>query len=78
MWQMVLWSHETLNYFDCYKTVAVPKNNTHTMSTVKHSGGSILLMRCFSPVGKGYLAIANLKMDGAKQMAITEGNLLRA
>lgn len=85
MWKKVLWSDETkVELFGLNaKRYVWRKTNTahhpaHTIPTVKHGGGSIMLWGCFSSAGTGKLVRVDGKMDGAKYRAILEENLLEA
>ncbi|MCI4379917.1 hypothetical protein PGIGA_G00233920 [Pangasianodon gigas] len=85
MWKKVLWSDETkIELFGLNaKRYVWRKPNTehdpeHTIPTVKHGGGSIMLWGCFSPAGKGKLVRVDGKMDGAKYRAILDENLLES
>ena len=85
MWKKVLWSDETkTELFGLHaKHYVWRKPNTahqpeHTIPTVKHGGGSIMLWGCFSSAGTGKLVRVDGKMDGAKYRAILEENLLEA
>ena len=82
MWKKVLWSGETkielvglkAKHYVWWKTNTAhhPK---HTMPTVKHGGGSIMLWGCFSSARMRKLVRVNGKMDVAKYRAILEENL---
>ena len=48
----------------------------HTIPTMKHGGGSIMLWGCFSSAGTGNMVRVDGKMDGAKYRANLEENLL--
>ncbi|MCJ8749663.1 hypothetical protein PDJAM_G00178900 [Pangasius djambal] len=50
----------------------------HTVPTVKHGGGSIVLWGCLSSAGTGKLVRVDGKMDGAKYRAILDENLLES
>ena len=85
MWKKVLWSDETkIELFGLNaKRYVWRKTNTahhpeHTIPTVKHGGGNIMLWGCFSSAGTGKLVRVDGKMDGAKYRAILEENLLEA
>ena len=83
MWKKVLWSDETnIELFGLKaKRYVWRKTNTahhpeHTIPTVEHGGGSIMLWGCFSSAVTGKLVRVDGKMDGAKYRAILEENLL--
>lgn len=85
MWKKVLWSDETkIELFGLNaKRYVWRKTNTahhpeHTIPTVKHGGGNIMLWGCFSSAGTGKLVRVDGRMDGAKYRAILEENLLEA
>ena len=85
MWKKVLWSDETkMELFGLNaKRYVWRKTNTahhpeHTIPTVKHGGGSIMLWGCFSSAGTGKLVRVDGKVDGAKYRAILEEILLEA
>jgi hypothetical protein len=46
--------------------------------TVKHGGGSIMLLGCSSSAGTGKLVRIEGMMDGAKYKEILEGNLFQS
>uniref|UniRef100_A0A8C7LU61 Tc1-like transposase DDE domain-containing protein n=1 Tax=Oncorhynchus mykiss TaxID=8022 RepID=A0A8C7LU61_ONCMY len=82
MWKKVLWSDETKielfgNNAKCY---VWRKSNTaeHTIPTVKHGGGSIMVWACFSSAGTGKMVKIDGKMDGAKYRTILEKNLMES
>uniref|UniRef100_A0AAR2J9J3 Transposase Tc1-like domain-containing protein n=1 Tax=Pygocentrus nattereri TaxID=42514 RepID=A0AAR2J9J3_PYGNA len=85
MWKKVLWSDEPkIKLFGhnakCYVWC---KSNTayhpeHTIPTVKHGGGSIMVWACFSSAGTGKMVKMDGKMDGAKYRTILEENLLES
>lgn len=85
MWKKVLWSDETkMELFgQNAKRYVWRKTNTahhseHTIPTVKHGGGSIMLWGCFSSAGTGKVVRVDGKMDGAKYRAILEESLLES
>uniref|UniRef100_A0A8C7CN71 Uncharacterized protein n=1 Tax=Oncorhynchus kisutch TaxID=8019 RepID=A0A8C7CN71_ONCKI len=47
----------------------------HTIPTVKHGGGSIMVWACFSSAGTGKMVKIDGKMDGAKYRTILEEDL---
>ncbi|MCJ8736209.1 hypothetical protein PDJAM_G00256240 [Pangasius djambal] len=82
IWKKVLWADETkIELFGLNaKRYVWRKPNTahhpeHTIPTVKHGGGSIMLWGCFSSAGIGKLVRVGGKMDGAKYRAILDENL---
>ena len=84
MWRKVLWSDETkIDIFGLNaKRYVWQKTNTahhpeHTIPTMKHGGGSIMLWGC-SSAGTGKLVQVDGKMDGAKYRTILEENLLES
>ena len=83
MWQKVLWSDETkiqLFGLNAKHYVWCKPNTTHhpehTIPTVKHGGGSIMLWGYFPLAGTGALVTIEEKMDGAKYRKILKENLL--
>uniref|UniRef100_A0A8C7SEP5 Tc1-like transposase DDE domain-containing protein n=1 Tax=Oncorhynchus mykiss TaxID=8022 RepID=A0A8C7SEP5_ONCMY len=82
MWKKVLWSDETkIELFgNNAKRYVWRKSNTaeHTIPTVKHGGGSIMVWACFSSVGTGKMVKIDGKMDGAKYRTILEENLMES
>uniref|UniRef100_A0A674PB52 Tc1-like transposase DDE domain-containing protein n=1 Tax=Takifugu rubripes TaxID=31033 RepID=A0A674PB52_TAKRU len=83
MWKKVLRSDETkIELFGHNaKQYVWRKSNTahhpeHTIPTVKHGGGSIMVWACFSSAGTGKMVKIDGKMDGAKYRTILEENLL--
>ena len=67
MWKKVLWLDKTKillfglkeKRYVCQKT----NHPEHTIPTVKHGGGSIVLWGCFSSAGTGKLVRVDRKMD---------------
>uniref|UniRef100_A0A8C8K4I5 Tc1-like transposase DDE domain-containing protein n=1 Tax=Oncorhynchus tshawytscha TaxID=74940 RepID=A0A8C8K4I5_ONCTS len=85
MWKKVLWSDETkIKLFgNNAKRYVWRKSNTahhpeHTIPTVKHGGGSIMVWTCFSSAGTGKMVKIDGKMDGAKYRTILEENLMES
>lgn len=85
MWKKVLWSDETkIELFgNNAKRYVWRKSNTahhpeHTIPTVKHGGGSIMVWACFSSAGTGNMVKIDGKMDGAKYRTILEENLMES
>uniref|UniRef100_A0A8C7IDD5 Transposase n=1 Tax=Oncorhynchus kisutch TaxID=8019 RepID=A0A8C7IDD5_ONCKI len=85
MWKKVLWSDETkIELFgNNAKRYVWRKSNTahhpeHTIPTVKHGGGSIMVWACFSSAGTGKMVKIDGKMDGAKYRTILEENLMES
>jgi transposase len=85
MWKKVLWSDETkIELFgNNAKRYVWRKSNTahhpeHTIPTVKHGGGSIMVWSCFSSAGTGKMVKIDGKMDGAKYRTILEENLMES
>ncbi|MCJ8737809.1 hypothetical protein PDJAM_G00028230 [Pangasius djambal] len=84
-WKKVFWSDETkIELFGLNaKRYVWWKPNTahhpeHTIPTMKHVGGSIMLWGCFSSAGTGKLVRVDGKMDGAKYRAILDENMLES
>lgn len=82
MWNKVLWSDETkieifgLNAKRClWRKPNTAHHHEHTVPTVKHGGGSIMLWGSFSLAGTGKLVRVDGKMDGVKYRAILNENL---
>lgn len=82
-WKNVLWSDETkINLFGSDGKVHVrrPKNSAydpkHTLKTVKHGGGNILLWGCFSSAGVGPLFWIKDKMCAADYVNILNNVML--
>ena len=61
-----------------WQITSTAHHSEHTVPTVKHGGGSIMLWGCFSSAGTGKMVRADGKMDGAKNGAILEKNLLES
>uniref|UniRef100_A0A8K9UU74 Tc1-like transposase DDE domain-containing protein n=1 Tax=Oncorhynchus mykiss TaxID=8022 RepID=A0A8K9UU74_ONCMY len=85
MWKKVLWSDETkIELFgNNAKHYVWRKSNTahhteHTIPTVKHGGGSIMVWAFFSSAGTGKMVKIDGKMDGAKYRTILEENLMES
>ncbi|CAJ0951315.1 unnamed protein product [Ranitomeya imitator] len=85
MWKRVLWSDETKikPFGNNAKRYVWRKGNTahhpeHTIPTVKHGGGSIMVWACFSSAGTRKMVKTDGKMDGAKYGTILEENLLES
>ncbi|MBN3279662.1 CRVP protein, partial [Polyodon spathula] len=85
MWQNILWSDETkieLFGLNAKRYVWRKPNTAHhpgnTIPTVKHGGGSIMLLGCFSSTGTGNLVRVEGKMHGAKyrQLKNKKANVL--
>uniref|UniRef100_A0A8C7T416 Tc1-like transposase DDE domain-containing protein n=1 Tax=Oncorhynchus mykiss TaxID=8022 RepID=A0A8C7T416_ONCMY len=82
-WENVIWSDETkIELFGKNSTRRVwrtknaelhPKN---TIPTVKHGGGNIMLLGCFSAKGPGRLIRVKERMNGAMYREILSENLL--
>ena len=77
MWRKVLWSDETkIDIFGLNAKHCVAENCAHdpehTIPTVKHGGGSIMLWGCFSSAVTGKLVRVDVKMDRAKYRTILE------
>ena len=69
-WKKVLWSDETKIELFGRQT-----RRKHTISTVKHGGGSIMLWGCFSAAGPGRLVKVEGNMNAEKYRQILEDNL---
>lgn len=85
MWQSVIWSDETkIELFGLNtKKYVWRKANTadephHTIPTVKHGGGNIMLWGCFSSSGPGELVRVKGTMNSAKYIDILEENLFKS
>uniref|UniRef100_A0A8C7RFJ4 Tc1-like transposase DDE domain-containing protein n=1 Tax=Oncorhynchus mykiss TaxID=8022 RepID=A0A8C7RFJ4_ONCMY len=82
MWKKELWSDETkIELFgNNAKHYVWLKSNTaeHTIPTVKHGGGSIMVWACFSSAGTWKMVNIDGKMDGAKYRTILEENLMES
>uniref|UniRef100_A0A8L0DPU9 Transposase Tc1-like domain-containing protein n=1 Tax=Oncorhynchus mykiss TaxID=8022 RepID=A0A8L0DPU9_ONCMY len=85
LWKKVLWSDETkIELFgNNAKRYVWCKSNTahhpeHTIPTVKHGGGSIMVWACFSSAGTGKMVKIDGKMDGPKYRTILEENLMES
>ena len=78
MWRKVPWSDEKTEVFGVNaKRYVWQKTNSahhpgHTIPTMKHCGGSIMLCGCVSSAGTGNLVRVDGKMDGAKYRTILE------
>ena len=72
----ILWSDETkIEFFGLNATRHV-WSKPGTIPTVKHGGGSIMLLGCFSAAGTGRLVRIERKINGAKYREIVDENLL--
>lgn len=86
MWERVIWSDETkieLFFRLTTKTYVLRKTNTaddphHTLPTVKHGGGNIILWGCFSLSGPGELLHVQGTMNKAKYIDIPVENLFKS
>lgn len=85
MWQSVIWSDETkIELFGLNtKKYVWRKPNTaddqaHTIPSVKHGGGSIMLWGCFSSSGPGELVRVQGIMNSGKYIDILEENLFKS
>uniref|UniRef100_A0A8K9XX01 Transposase Tc1-like domain-containing protein n=1 Tax=Oncorhynchus mykiss TaxID=8022 RepID=A0A8K9XX01_ONCMY len=80
MWKKALWSDETkIELFgNNAKRYVWRKSNTaeHTIPTVKHGGGSIMVWACFSSAGTGKMVKIDGKMDGAKYTTKHHHNMM--
>jgi hypothetical protein len=73
----ILWSDETkIDLFGLHAKRHVWRK-PGTIPTVKHGGGRILLLGCFSSSGTGRLVSIEAKMNRAKYREILDENLLR-
>lgn len=50
-------------------------NSKHSLKTVKHGGGSVMVWACFSYYGKGKLVFIDNTMTGASYVALLSKNL---
>lgn len=84
-WKKILWSDETKIELFGHQTrrYVWRKPNTahhqkHTIPTVKHGGGSIMLWGCFSAAGPGRLVKIEGRMNAAKYTEILGDNLIQS
>ena len=84
-WKKILWSDETKIELFGHQTrrYVWRKPNTahhqkHTIPTVKHGGGSIMLWGCFSAAGPGRLVKIEGRMNAAKYTEILRDNLIQS
>ena len=84
-WKKILWSDETKIELFGHQTRRYVwwKPNTahhqkHTIPTVKHGGGSIMLWGCFSAAGPGRLVKIEGRMNAAKYTEILGDNLIQS
>ena len=74
----ILWSDETkIQLFGLHTKCHIWRKLV-TIPTVKHGGGSIMLLVCFSAAGTGRLVRIEGKMNGAKYREILDENLLQS
>ena len=80
-WEKVMWSDETkIDLFGINSTRPVWRkrnaeyNPKNTIPTVKHGGGNLMLWRCFSAKGIGWLHLIEGRMNGAMYREILGNN----
>ena len=84
-WKKVLGSDKTLielfgHQTRCYvrQRPNTAHHHKHTISTVKHGGGKIMLWGCFSAAGPGRLVKVEGNMNAGQYHQILEGNLTQS
>uniref|UniRef100_A0AAZ3S4L4 Uncharacterized protein n=1 Tax=Oncorhynchus tshawytscha TaxID=74940 RepID=A0AAZ3S4L4_ONCTS len=74
----ILWPAETMIELFGLKAKRPIWRKPGTIPKVKHGGGRIMLLVCFSVAGTGRLVRIEGKMNGAKYTEILDENLLQS